>query len=328
MWMTWKCALVHLPYGGAKGGVVLDPRLLSQGELERLTRRYAAEISVIVGPYGDIPAPDVGTNAQIMAWIMDTFSIHAGYAVPAVATGKPVTIGGSVGRREATGRGVMISAREIARLRGLPWRGATVVVQGFGNVGESAARLMWDEGCVVIAVSDVHGGIYNPAGLDLPALQAHVQRTRSVVGFPGTEPVNNADLLELPCTFLVPAALEGQISADNADRIKARVVVEGANGPTTPEADIIMNEKGILVVPDILANSGGVIVSYFEWVQDLQFLFWDEADINDRLERIMVRSVDAVVSLAESEGVSMRQAALQRAVQRVADALAIRGIYP
>jgi glutamate dehydrogenase (NAD(P)+) len=328
MWMTWKCALVHLPYGGAKGGVVVDPQTLSQGELERMTRRYAAEISVLVGPYGDIPAPDVGTNAQIMAWIMDTFSIHAGYVVPAVTTGKPVTLGGSVGRKEATGRGVMISAREVARIRGLPWRGATVVVQGFGNVGESAARLMWDEGCVIIAVSDVYGGIHNPAGLDLPTLQAHVQRTRSVVGFPGAEPITNRDLLELPCMFLVPAALEGQITADNADRAKARVIVEGANGPTTPEADAILEEKGVVVVPDILANSGGVIVSYFEWVQDLQFLFWSEADINERLERIMVRSIDGVANLAESEGISMRQAALQRAVQRVADALAIRGIYP
>jgi glutamate dehydrogenase (NAD(P)+) len=328
MWMTWKCALVHLPYGGAKGGVVVDPRALSQEELERLTRRYAAEISVMVGPYGDIPAPDVGTNAQTMAWIMDTFSMHVGYAVPAVTTGKPVHIGGSVGRKEATGRGVMISGREVARVHRLPWRGARVVVQGFGNVGEAAARLFWDEGCTIVAVSDVYGGIHNPEGLDLPALQAHVAGTRSVVGFPGAEPIANADLLELPCEYLVPAALEGQITADNAERIEARVIVEGANGPTTPEADAILERRGVLVVPDILANSGGVIVSYFEWVQDLQALFWDEADVNRRLERIMVRSVDGVLGLAQAEGISLRLAALQRAVHRVAEALTIRGIYP
>jgi glutamate dehydrogenase (NAD(P)+) len=328
MWMTWKCALVHLPYGGAKGGVVVDPQTLSEAELERLTRRFAAEISVLMGPYGDIPAPDVGTNAQIMAWIMDTFSVQRGRLTPAVATGKPVPLGGSVGRKEATGRGVMISAREIARLYGLPWRDARVVVQGFGNVGEATARLMWDEGCRVVAVSDVYGGVYNPRGLDLPALQAHVALTRTVVGFPGSEPVTNRDLLELPCDYLVPAALEGQITGENAGRIAAKVIVEGANGPTTPEADEILASRGILVVPDILANSGGVIVSYFEWVQDLQSLFWDEDEINRRLEQIMVRGVGGVVALARAQGLTMRAAALARAVQRVADALTIRGIYP
>lgn len=328
MWMTWKCALVHLPYGGAKGGVVVDPNALSHGELERLTRRYAWEISVLVGPHGDIPAPDVGTNAQIMAWVMDTFSMHAGYLMPAVTTGKPVMIGGSVGRREATGRGVMISAREIARLYGLPWRGARAVVQGFGNVGESAARLMWDDGCVVTAVSDVYGGIHNHDGLDLPALQQHVGRTRSVVGFPGAEPITNRDLLELPCDYLVPAAMEGQITRENADRLRAKVVVEGANGPTTPEADEILGERGTLIVPDILANSGGVIVSYFEWVQDLQSLFWSEDDINRRLEQIMVRSVEGVVALARAQAIPLRLAALQRAVGRVVEAIGIRGIYP
>ncbi|MDR7537678.1 MAG: Glu/Leu/Phe/Val dehydrogenase [Armatimonadota bacterium] len=328
MWMTWKCALVHLPYGGAKGGVVVDPQTLSGPELERLTRRFAAEISVLMGPYGDIPAPDVGTNAQIMAWIMDTFSMQRGRVTPAVTTGKPVPLGGSVGRREATGRGVMLSAREVARLHGLPWTGARVVVQGFGNVGEATARLMWDEGCTIIAASDVNGGIYNPRGLDLPGLQAHVARSKTVVGFPGCEPISNRDLLELPCDYLVPAALEGQITGENAGRIAARVIVEGANGPTTPEADEILADRGILVVPDILANSGGVIVSYFEWVQDLQSLFWDEDEINRRLEQIMVRSVRGVVALAQAEGVTMRAAALLRAVQRVADALTIRGIYP
>jgi glutamate dehydrogenase (NAD(P)+) len=328
MWMTWKCALVHLPYGGAKGGVIVDPRALSETELERLTRRYAAEISVLVGPYGDIPAPDVGTNAQTMAWIMDTFSMHVGHVVPAVTTGKPISIGGSVGRKEATGRGVMISGREVARLHGLPWRGARVVVQGFGNVGEAAARLFWDEGCTIVATSDVYGGIYNPRGLNIPALQEHVAMTRSVVGFPGAASISNVELLEQPCDYLVPAAMEGQITAENAERINARVIVEGANGPTTPEADAIMERRGVLVVPDILANSGGVIVSYFEWVQDLQSLFWDEGDINERLERIMVRSVDGVVGLARASRISLRLAALQRAVQRVAEALNIRGIYP
>jgi glutamate dehydrogenase (NAD(P)+) len=328
MWMTWKCALVHLPYGGAKGGVVVDPGTLSHGELERLTRRYASEISVLMGPYGDIPAPDVGTNAQTMAWIMDTFSMHRGRQVTAVTTGKPVPLGGSVGRRDATGRGVMFAAREVAGLYRLPWQGATVAVQGFGNVGEIAARLMWDEGCTVVAASDVHGGVHNPHGLNLPALQRHVAATGSVVGFRGAEPVSNLELLELPCTYLVPAALEGQITGRNAGRVRARAIIEGANGPTTPEADAILEEMGVVVMPDILANSGGVIVSYFEWVQDIQRLFWSEEDINRRLEQIMVRAVHGVVSLAASEGISLRLAALQRAVARVAEALAIRGVYP
>jgi glutamate dehydrogenase (NAD(P)+) len=328
MWMTWKCALVNLPYGGAKGGVVVDPKTLSPGELERMTRRYASEITVFMNPRGDIPAPDVGTNAQIMAWIMDTFSMHHGHSVAAVVTGKPIAIGGSIGRKEATGRGVMFAAREAARLVGLPWRGAPVVVQGFGNVGSATARLMWDEGCTIIATSDVRGGIHDPRGLDLPALERHVVAAGSVVGFPGAEPISNRDLLELPCTYLVPAALEGQITGANADRIRARVIVEGANGPTTPDADEILDARGITVVPDILANAGGVVVSYFEWVQDLQSLFWSEDDINRRLERLMVRSVQEVAALAREQGINFRLAALQRAVSRVADALMTRGIYP
>ncbi len=328
MWMTWKCALVNLPYGGAKGGVVVDPKTLSPGELERMTRRYASEITVFMNPRGDIPAPDVGTNAQIMAWIMDTFSMHHGHSVAAVVTGKPIAIGGSIGRKEATGRGVMFAAREAARLVGLPWRGAPVVVQGFGNVGSATARLMWDEGCTIIATSDVRGGIHDPRGLDLPALERHVTATGSVVGFPGAQPISNRDLLQLPCTFLVPAALEGQITGANADRIRARVIVEGANGPTTPDADEILDARGITVVPDILANAGGVVVSYFEWVQDLQSLFWSEDDINRRLERLMVRSVQEVAALAREQGINFRLAALQRAVSRVANALMTRGIYP
>ena len=328
MWMTWKCSLVNLPYGGAKGGVIVDPRTLSQGELERLTRRYALEITPLVSPHGDIPAPDVGTNAQVMAWIMDTYSMHHGHSVAAVVTGKPVSIGGSVGRVEATGRGVMIAARETARLLGLPWQGAPVVIQGFGNVGSNAARLMWQDGCKVIAVCDVAGAIHNPDGFDVAALQQHVAQTGSVVGFPGTTPIAHRDLLEVPCTFLVPAALEGQITADNAERIRARVIVEGANGPTTPEADEILAARGTTIVPDILANSGGVIVSYFEWVQDLQSLFWSEDDINERLERLMIRSVRDVFDVARKQGIELRLAALQRAVDRVAGALMIRGIYP
>ena len=328
MWMTWKCSLVNLPYGGAKGGVIVDPRTLSQGELERLTRRYALEITPLVSPHGDIPAPDVGTNAQVMAWIMDTYSMHHGHSIAAVVTGKPVSIGGSVGRVEATGRGVMIAARETARLLGLPWQGAPVVIQGFGNVGSNAARLMWQDGCKVIAVCDVGGAIHNPDGFDVAALQQHVAQTGSVVGFPGTTPIAHRDLLEVPCTFLVPAALEGQITAANAERIRARVIVEGANGPTTPEADEILGARGTTIVPDILANSGGVIVSYFEWVQDLQSLFWSEDDINQRLERLMIRSVRDVFDVAHKQGIGLRLAALQRAVDRVAGALMIRGIYP
>ncbi len=328
MWMSWKCALMHLPFGGAKGGVSCDPSHLSRTELERLTRRYATEISIFVGPSSDIPAPDVGTNEQVMAWFMDTYSMHKGYSVPAVVTGKPVVIGGSAGRREATGRGVMIAAREASRERGLPFAGSAVAVQGFGNVGATTAVLMHDQGCRIVAVSDVDGGIYAPRGLDPRAVIAHVREHGRVAGYPGTEPVTNTALLELPCDFLVPAALEGQITRKNASAIKTKIVVEGANGPTTPEADEILAERGVLVVPDILANAGGVVVSYFEWVQDLQAYFWTEAEINAQLERIMVQSFAAVVGLARARGVDLRIAAMIFAVQRVADALMTRGIYP
>jgi len=328
MWMTWKCALMHLPYGGAKGGVACDPHRLSPRELEALTRRYATEIAIIMGPKSDIPAPDVGTNEQVMAWMMDTYSMHRGYSVPAVVTGKPLAIGGSAGRREATGRGVSIIVREAARALGLPLAGEPVVVQGFGNVGSVAARLLHEAGCRVVAVSDVHGGIYHPGGLDIPAVERHVRATGSVVAFPGAEPVTNAELLELPCTFLVPAALEGQITWQNAGRIRARVIVEGANGPTTPEADEILARRGVTVVPDILANAGGVVVSYFEWVQDLQSFFWSEEEITRRLEAIMVRGFQRIWALAEAERVSLRTAALILGVQRVAAALMRRGIYP
>jgi glutamate dehydrogenase (NAD(P)+) len=328
MWMTWKCALAHLPYGGAKGGVACDPSALSPRELERLTRRFATELRPMIGARVDIPAPDVGTNSQVMAWFMDTYSMHQGYSVPSVVTGKPVTIGGSAGRQDATGRGVMIAAREAGRMRGQPFAGARVAVQGFGNVGGTAAWLMAAEGCRIVAVSDAWGGVYNPKGLDLAALRRHAASTGRVERFPGADAVTNAELLELPCEFLVPAAIEGQITGRNAARIAAQIIVEGANGPTTPDADAILEDRGILVVPDILANAGGVVVSYFEWVQDLQAYFWSEAEINAHLARIIVDGVTRVSSVAAAERVSLRIAALLVAVHRVAAALEERGIYP
>jgi len=328
MWMTWKCALNHLPYGGAKGGVACDPGRLSRAELERLTRRFATELSILIGPQSDIPAPDVGTNDQIMAWMMDTYSMQRGHSVPSVVTGKPVGIGGSAGRQEATGRGVMIVARRVARDRGIPFAGSRVVVQGFGNVGATAARLMHAEGCVIVGLSDVYGGIANPRGLDPAVVARYAKETGRMAGFPEATTVSNAELLELPCEFLIPAAIEGQITRENAPRIHARVIVEGANGPTTPEADVILGERGILVVPDVLANAGGVIVSYFEWVQDLQSYFWSEQEINAHLERLLVQSYEKVAALSRDRKVSLRTGALIFAVRRVAEALLTRGIYP
>jgi glutamate dehydrogenase (NAD(P)+) len=328
MWMTWKCAVVGLPYGGAKGGVVCNPKELSLQELENLTRRYAAEISMLMGPESDIPAPDVGTNPQVMAWIMDTYSMHKGYSVPAVVTGKPISIGGSLGRLEATGRGVMITAREACKHLGIPIEGATVVVQGYGNVGAASAYLLRDQGCKVIAVSDSKGGIYNPRGFDPRDVLSYKRETGSVVGYPDTETITNEELLELPCDILVPSALENQITADNADRIQAKVVAEGANGPTTPDADVILHDKGILIVPDILANAGGVTVSYFEWVQGLQSFFWSEEEINQKLERIMIKSFQEVLEASKLKGIDMRTAAMVRAILVVAEALVVRGIYP
>jgi glutamate dehydrogenase (NAD(P)+) len=328
MLMTWKCAVVGLPYGGAKGGVVCNPKELSQEELEHLTRRYATEISILIGPESDIPAPDVGTTPQVMAWIMDTYSMHHGYSVPAAVTGKPIAIGGSAGRIEATGRGVMIVAREAARHLGMPLAGARVVVQGYGNVGSIAAVLLHEQGCRVIAASDSGGGVYNDKGLDPRDLMRHKEQTGSVAGYRGTDTITNDDLLELPCEILVPSALEGQITKANAPRIKTRMIVEGANGPVTPEADEILEDNKVFVVPDILANAGGVTVSYFEWVQDLQSFFWSEEEINERLERIMVRSFREVLGVSQDKKVNMRTGALVRAVGRVADALMTRGIYP
>ena len=328
MWMTWKCAVVGLPFGGGKGGVICNPKEMSAQELENLTRRYTTEISIMIGPEIDIPAPDVGTNAQVMAWLMDTYSMHKGYSVLPVVTGKPVSIGGSLGRAEATGRGVMIIAREACKHLGMPFEGATAVVQGYGNVGAVAAYLLHDAGCRVIGVSDSRGGIYNPKGLDPRDVLRHKKETKSVVGYPGADTITNEELLELPCDILVPAALEKQITEKNADKIKAKLIVEGANGPTTPDADKILRERGVFVVPDILANAGGVTVSYFEWVQGLQSFFWSEEEINCKLEKIMAKSFAEVWAVAQDKGIDMRTAALVRAIDRVAEAIYIRGIYP
>jgi glutamate dehydrogenase (NAD(P)+) len=328
MWMTWKCAVVGIPYGGAKGGVVCDPKKMSLTELENLTRRYATEIAVLMSPEGDIPAPDVNTNAQTMAWIMDTYSMHRGYSTPAVVTGKPVEIGGSLGRTEATGRGVMFTAREALKYKNIPIEGATVAVQGYGNVGSISAYLMQDKGAKIIAVSDSQGGIYNPKGLDARDVIRFKKETGTVVGYPGTDRITNEELLELECDVLIPSALEKVITEKNAPKIKAKIIAEGANGPTTPEADEILYDRGVFVVPDVLANAGGVTVSYFEWVQGLQFFFWQEREINVQLREIMVRSFNDVVRIAEEKKVDMRVAAYILAIDRVAKATIIRGIYP
>ncbi|WP_322820422.1 Glu/Leu/Phe/Val dehydrogenase [Chloroflexus sp.] len=332
MWMTWKCALVNIPYGGAKGGVIVDPKRLSIGELERLTRRFATEISILLGPEKDIPAPDVGTNAQVMAWIMDTISMHRGYTVPAVITGKPVNVGGSLGRVEATGRGVMLMVREMARKLDWPLEGLRIVVQGFGNVGSTAAYLLHQLGCKIIGVADASGGYYCAHGLDIPAMRTYTDRQsfHLLEGYqaPGIERISGSELLELECDVLIPAALENQITGNNAERIRTKLIVEGANGPTTPDADAILGERGIIIVPDILANAGGVIVSYFEWVQGLQEFFWDEQDINEKLERIIVGAFDQVYAMATQRQIPLRLAAYLLAVQRVADANTTRGVYP
>ena len=328
MWMTWKCAVMNLPYGGAKGGVVCDPKRLSLRELENLTRRYATEISILISPEGDIPAPDVNTTPQIMAWIMDTYSMHRGYAVPAVVTGKPVAVGGSLGRSEATGRGVMVATREALADLNLPLREARVAVQGFGNVGSVSALLLREAGARIVAATDSRGGTRNAQGLDPRALLRHKQESGQLADYPGGEPIDNATLLESECDVLIPAALEQRITAANAGRIRARLVVEGANGPTTPEADAVLEARGVRVIPDILANAGGVVVSYFEWVQDLQSFFWTEQEINERLERLLVRAYREVVATGREKGVDLRTAALIRAIERVAEAIMILGIYP
>jgi glutamate dehydrogenase (NAD(P)+) len=328
MWMTWKCAVVGLPYGGAKGGVICDPKTLSVRELENLTRRYATEISVLMSPQGDIPAPDVGTGEREMAWIMDTYSMHRGYSVPAVVTGKPLAIGGSLGRSEATGRGVTVTTLEALKRKNIAVEGARVVVQGFGKVGAPAAYLIEERGAKVVAVGDAQGGVYNPGGLNVRDLLAYTATQGMVAGYKKAEPITNADLLELECEVLIPCALENQITATNAPRVRAKIVAEGANGPLTPEADEILTDKGVFIIPDILCNAGGVTVSYFEWVQDLQSFFWGEDEINERLRQIMVRSFNQVLRVAYEKNVATRTAAQILAIQRVAEAVLIRGIYP
>jgi len=327
-WMTWKCATVNIPFGGAKGGIVCDPKHLSKNELERLTRRYAYEISPIIGPDRDIPAPDVYTDAQTMAWIMDTYSMTQGHSAPGVVTGKPTYLGGSFGRHEATARGCFFVIRAACQVINIDLKGARVVIQGFGNAGGIAAELLHQNGARIIAVSDSRGGIVSSNGLDVAAIRAHKEKTGSVVNLPGSSPISSEELLVVECEILVPAALENQITGANADRVAARIVAEAANGPTTPAADTILHKQGVMVLPDILANAGGVTVSYFEWVQDLQALFWDEDDVNRRLEKVMNRAFSDVHSTATKYNVDMRTGAYILAIDRVAAAMQARGIWP
>jgi glutamate dehydrogenase/leucine dehydrogenase len=328
-WMTWKCAVVNLPYGGAKGGIICDPKHMSKGELERMTRRFASELIPIIGPEMDIPAPDVYTDSQTMAWIMDTYSQEKGYSVPGVVTGKPIALGGSEGRGEATGRGCAYVIREAAPHAGLKLKGASVAVQGFGNAGSVAANILHDEfGTKIIAVSDSSGGIYNPEGLNPHKVEAHKQSTGSVVKFPGSKPVSNEELLELKTDVLVPAALENQLTSKNANKVQAKIIAEAANGPTVPEADKVFFEKKITLLPDILANAGGVTVSYFEWAQNIQGYSWSLAEVNDRLNKVMTESYARVHAVAEERKVDNRTAAYVVAIQRVVDALHIRGFFP
>ena len=328
MWMSWKAAVVNLPYGGAKGGVICDPRALSKHELEDLTRRYATEIGIIIGPAEDIPAPDMGTDEQVMAWIMDTFSMHKGYTMAGVVTGKPVSTGGTVGRTDATGRGIQYVIEEQARVNGVDIEGATVAVQGFGKVGATAARLLAEAGAKVVAVSDAGSGVYNGNGLDVEKLLPYRGDQIPLSASKAGDVISNAELLTLPVDFLVPAALENQITGDNAGEIRAKYVVEGANGPTTPAGDTILAERGITLVPDILANAGGVIVSYFEWVQDLQFYFWDLDEVNAKLHKIITRAFADVRRTAEEHKITLREAAMVLGVGRVVEATEVRGIYP
>jgi glutamate dehydrogenase (NAD(P)+) len=328
MWMTWKCAIAGIPFGGAKGGVALDPKALSRGELERMTRRYASEILPLIGPEKDIPAPDMNTDEQIMSWMMDTYSMNSGYSVPGVVTGKPVAIGGSKGRGGATSRGVMYMIFSTLRALGIGIDEVSVAIQGYGKVGGFAAQLLHDAGCRVVAVSDVEGGLYREKGLDPEAINRHKKEAGSVVGYPGADAISNEELLEVHCDVLVPAAVEGVIGVKNADKVKARIVCEAANGPSTFEGDKILGERGIFVVPDVLANSGGVTVSYFEWVQDIQAYFWSDEEVNDRLRLIMERAFNEVYALATDKDLTMRQAAHWIGVGRVAEAHQMRGLFP
>jgi glutamate dehydrogenase (NAD(P)+) len=328
MWMTWKCAISGIPFGGAKGGVSVDPRELSRGELERMTRRYASEILPLIGPERDIPAPDMNTDEEIMSWIMDTYSMNQGYSAPGVVTGKPVSIGGSKGRAGATSRGVMYMIFSTLKALGIGIDEVSVAIQGYGKVGGHAAQLLHDAGCRVVAVSDVEGGLYRAKGLDPEAINRHKQEAGTVAGFPGAESISNEELLEIDCDVLVPAAVEGVITVKNADAVKARIICEAANGPITFEGDKVLNDRGIYVVPDILANSGGVTVSYFEWVQDIQAYFWSEEEVNDRLRIIMEKAFDEVHALAGERDLTLRQAAHWIGVGRVAEAHLTRGLFP
>jgi glutamate dehydrogenase (NAD(P)+) len=326
-WMTWKCAVVNLPFGGAKGGVLCDPSKMSVGELERLTRRYTSGIVATLGPDSDVPAPDVNTNERVMAWVMDTYSMRMGHTVTAVVTGKPVEMGGSLGRREATGRGCMIVTKEALKHLGMPVQGTTVAVQGFGNVGSVAADLLAKEGCKIVAISDKTGGYHNPKGIDVQAALAHVRKTKHLEGFAGATPISNEDLLTMEVDVLLPAALENVITSKNAAKIRAKIICEGANGPTTAGADNILDEKGIFVIPDILASAGGVTVSYFEWVQDRGGYFWKEEVVNERLTEIMRNSFADVLKLSQQHKVNMRTAAYMLSISRVATVHRLRGIY-
>jgi len=328
MWMTWKCAVVGIPYGGGKGGVVVDPKKLSKKELEGLSRRFFTEISVLIGPERDIPAPDVNTTPQIMAWFMDTYSMHQGYTVPGVVTGKPISLGGSEGRNEATARGCVFTVVKAAEHLGIDLHRATVAVQGYGNAGAIAAQLMRAEGSTIVAVSDSTGGIRNMAGLDPDKVLAWKKEHGTVQGFPGSEDITNPELLETECDILIPAAYENQITARNAADVKAKIVAEAANGPTTPDADEILHDRGVFMIPDILCNAGGVTVSYFEWVQDLNRDQWTEAEVNAKLKVIMDKAFAEVLAQSQKHGVNMRTGAYLNAVQRVADATAMRGLYP
>lgn len=328
MLMTWKCALMHLPYGGAKGGIQCNPEEMSQNELERMTRRYTTEIVQIIGPDKDIPAPDLYTNSQTMAWIMDTYSMQQGITVPGVVTGKPLLLGGSLGRAEGTGRGVAYMVVEAARVLYKELRGLRVAIQGMGNVGSVAARLLHEQGCNIVAVADVSGGVYNSRGILVPYLLHYIKENKHVAGLREAEAIKNEDLFELDCDVIVPAAIEGQITEKNADKVRAKIIVEGANGPTTPAADKILQDKKVFLVPDILANAGGVTVSYFEWVQGLQYYFWSEDDIQKELKDVMTGTFNRVLALSNKKGVDMRTAALMLGIGRVAEAKKLRGLYP
>lgn len=328
MWMTWKCALMGLPFGGAKGGVVCDPKVLSRGELERMTRRYTSEIINEIGPEKDIPAPDVGTNEQVMAWIFDTYSMNMGHSVLGVVTGKPLAVGGSVGRTEATARGALYCIRTALMKQGRRLDGTRVAIQGFGNVGSNLARLLADEGVRIVALSDSAGGVANPYGIDVRAALTHKSEHGVLTGLPGTDDITNEELIEFECDVLAPCALEQMVTEENASRVKARMICEGANGPVTPAADDVLDERGVLVLPDVLANAGGVVVSYFEWVQGLQEYFWKEYEVNAKLNDIVVRAFEETWSTRERFGTTMRMAAYGLAVQRVSEATTTRGLYP